>query len=125
MIDHNHLHKVQYEDCKKNKEAWLANKLFTHPTAGDRTSWHDDSDDDDDTTLRIEDVNLDTIPDIVVTNTTSGTLTVSVMVGNGDGSFQDLRTYTSATPSVLSPPLAEDEEDASAFTIESRDLTLQ
>ena len=125
QMTHNHLHKVQYEDCKKNKEAWIANKLTGVPTAGTRTSWHDDSDDDDDTSLRIDDINLDTIPDVVVATNNSGTLTVSVMVGNGDGSFQEPQTYSSTTPSDSLLPMAEYEIDEPVSTIESRDLTLQ
>lgn len=85
---HNHPHTVRFTDCKGGSERWEANSLTQEYKLGSgpypyffpqKTQF----------AMRIVDMNLDTIPDIVVVNEGDQGLNVSVFVGNGDGSLED------------------------------------
>ncbi len=104
---HAHLHHVDFQDCDKNDESWLANKLTSSLELGQDLLPGSD-DDDDGFELAIRDVNGDLIVDIVTVVRDPDGATVSVMLGNGDGSFSEpsaeLGTLLYA-PSLAAQPL--------------------
>ena len=84
---HGHAHTVRFTDCSGGSERWEANSLTTRYKLGDGPYPYLFP--QKQFAMRIVDMNLDTIPDIVVLNEGDQGLNVSVFVGNGDGSLED------------------------------------
>lgn len=104
-----HHHYVVIIPCKGDTETFKATR-YDDTTDTDATFvgvGNTVENDNSSVAMEITDINLDGLPDIVVVDSSSGLVTPTIMLGNGDGTFEEIVDgiyYSDTDPNTPSTP---------------------